>query len=94
MSGRSLYLAAYDISDPKRLRLAFEILKDYSTGGQKSVFECFLTPGEKAELLARILQIIDTSADRFLLIRLGSTSSMIPLGIARRPSNGNFFYIG
>lgn len=36
------YLAAYDVSDPKRLQQALHVLRDYATGGQKSVFECFL----------------------------------------------------
>ena len=40
---RTLYLIAYDISHPKRLNRVRHFLKNYSTGGQKSVYECFLT---------------------------------------------------
>ncbi len=45
MSTRKLYIAAYDISNPRRLRQALKILKGYACGRQKSVFECYLTAG-------------------------------------------------
>lgn len=94
MAKRTLYLAAYDVSDPKRLRQALEVLKDYSTGGQKSVFECFMTPGEKAELLRRALGVIDRKEDRFLLLKLGEDARTIVLGVAREPKDEAFFYVG
>ena len=70
MTARTLYIAGYDISNAKRLRLALAVLKEFSTGGQKSVFECFLTPAERAELVQRITAILDHEEDRFLLLRL------------------------
>jgi hypothetical protein len=51
METRSLYLAAYDVADPRRLRAALGIVKGFSTGGQKSVHECFFTAGERTRLL-------------------------------------------
>ena len=38
---RKLYLVAYDVREPSRLRRALHILKDYAYAGQKSVFECW-----------------------------------------------------
>jgi CRISPR/Cas system-associated endoribonuclease Cas2 len=64
-SMRRLYVAAYDICAPRRLRAALHVLKGYATGGQKSVFECFLTPAERAALLAEIGQVIEASEDSF-----------------------------
>ena len=58
MNQRQLYLAAYDISSPSRLRLGLKVLRRYASGGQKSVFECFLNASEKASLLAEIDAVI------------------------------------
>lgn len=47
MSNRDLYIAAYDISSARRLRAALKLVKGHATGGQKSAYECFLTPAER-----------------------------------------------
>jgi CRISPR-associated protein Cas2 len=94
MSQRQLYLAAYDVSDPKRLRDALLVLRNYSTGGQKSVFECFLTAAEKGALLEEIGAVIDLEEDRFFLLRLDPRSKVRTLGIAVRPADPAYFYIG
>lgn len=91
---RRLYVAAYDISAPRRLRAALHVLKGYATGGQKSVFECFLTPAERARLLEEIGEVIETSEDSFILLRLDPRSEVRTLGIAVAPSDPPFFYHG
>lgn len=94
MANRRLYVAAYDISAPRRLRAALEILKAYATGGQKSVFECFLTEGERKALLAEISEVIERGEDSFLLVRLDPRSRVRTLGIAVPPEDPPFFYFG
>ncbi len=94
MTTRLLHIACYDVSDDRRLRRALYVLRDYATGGQKSVFECFLTPGEKYELIDRVNAVIDPKEDRFLLLRLDGRRSMHVLGVARAPLDPDFFYIG
>lgn len=94
MSKRTLYIAAYDVSDPARLRAALHVLKGYSCGGQKSVFECFLTDSEKASLLAEIRSVIDLTEDRFMLVRLDPRMKVRVLGIAVEPVDPEFFYVG
>lgn len=94
MSDRALYLAAYDISDPRRLRAALYVAKNYSTGGQKSVFECFLTEAEREQFLKEILDCIDPVEDRFLLLRLDARSTVITLGIAVPPEEPDCYYVG
>jgi CRISPR-associated protein Cas2 len=93
-SMRRLYVAAYDICAPRRLRAALHVLKGYATGGQKSVFECFLTPAERAALLAEIRQVIEASEDSFLLVRLDARRAVHTLGIAVPPAHPPFFYHG
>jgi len=90
---RRLYLAAYDVSHPRRLRLALERLKGYATGGQKSAYECWLSNGEKAELLHDMALILEEDADRFLLIALDPRATVLTLGTAEVPADGTTFYI-
>ncbi len=91
---RDFYLVAYDISDPARLQQALNLLKGYSTGGQKSVFECFLTSGEKGQIQRAIQQIIDPEEDRAHIFALDGRSRIHTLGIAMRPKIPDFFYFG
>ncbi len=94
MSKRILYIAAYDICDPRRLREALHVLRGYACGGQKSVFECFLTAAEKRELLVGIRAVMDEGEDRFLLLRLDPRSRVQTLGIAVEPADPDFFFVG
>lgn len=94
MSKRTLYLAAYDISAPRRLRRVLGIVKDFATGGQKSAYECFLDKAEKHEILNRVLNSIDPHEDRFFLLRLKEKPRVHVLGIAVQPADPSFFYQG
>ena len=94
MSQRPLYLAAYDVSCPRRLIQALRVLKGYACGGQKSVFECYLTPRERAELLIEVREVIEPADDRFLLLPLAAGRPVGTLGIAVAPEDPAFFYIG
>ncbi len=94
MAKRQLYLAAYDISCNRRLRKALYVLRGFASGGQKSVFECFLTHSEKAQLLDDISQVIDPVEDRFILLKLAGAKHIRTLGKAVPPQDGSFFYVG
>lgn len=93
MPNRALYLAAYDIRDSRRLRAALNCLKAYATGGQKSLFECFLTDAEKHALMDDMAALI-TNDDRFLLARLDPRCKVHALGRAVPPSDPEFYYHG
>lgn len=94
MTKRALYIACYDISDAGRLRKALQVLRNYATGGQKSVFECFLTEAEKRALVAEVRAVIDEAEDRFLLLRLDPRGAVRVLGIAVPPADSDYFYLG
>lgn len=94
MVSRDLYIAGYDISCAKRLRQALAVLKEYAVGGQKSVFECFLTEAERAELVRRILSVINCQEDRFLLLRLDPRGEIRVQGRGVRPQNPPYFVVG
>ena len=93
METRSLNLAAYDVAHPRRLRAALELVKGYSTGGQKSVHECFLTAGEKAHLLHDMALVLEEDEDSFLLLRLDPRARVVTLGKAIEPVDAPYFYL-
>jgi CRISPR-associated protein Cas2 len=92
-TARALYIAAYDIRDNRRRRLALTAMKAHSTGGQKSVFECFLTESERKALLAEVEEIV-APEDRFFLLKLDPRSDVRCLGVAEPPDDPPFFYLG
>lgn len=94
MAKRALYLACYDIADDKRLRRALQVLRGYATGGQKSVFECYLNRTERTQLVEAVREVIDPSEDRFLLMRLDARRRVRVLGIGVVPQDPEYFYIG
>lgn len=93
MPKRTLYLAAYDVTEPDRLAQALYVMKGYASGGQKSVFECFLSERERDRLVAEMEATLDWSSDRFLLMPLGKVTVQT-LGIALPPSDPEFYYFG
>ncbi len=94
MTDRVLHIAAYDISSSVRLREALKILKEYASGRQKSVFECFLTPTERQELLRRMHDLLDPDEDRFLILRLDPRGKIRTRGKAVKPQDPPWFYVG
>lgn len=91
---RTLYLIAYDIREDKRLNSVRYFLKGYSTGGQKSVYECFLTDGEIKFVMSRIRMLILEIEDRVHIFRMDGRSRTHAIGIAVQPKDPEYFYIG
>lgn len=91
---RSFYIIAYDISDEDRLNRVRHYLKGYSTGGQKSVFECFLTPAEVREVMRELRRLIEPAEDRVHLFIMDARSRTHTLGVAIQPKDPAYFYFG
>ena len=94
MSKRALYIAAYDVASPRRMRQVHRVVKACATGGQKSVFECFLTPRERERLLVQVRRRIDEREDRFALLRVEERTAPVLLGVATPPADPDFRYVG
>ncbi len=94
MSNRDFYLAAYDVSSPRRLAAALALVRGYTTGGQKSVHEIYLTPGARHELLHNMALLLDEDEDRFFLLRLDPSARTYALGVAAKPADPDYFYVG
>ncbi len=91
---RALYLVAYDIADPKRLRRVHALAKAHAYGGQKSVLECWLTDAERVQLLEKLARTIRAEEDRLFLLRLDRAARVRTLGLAVPPADPCFFYHG
>lgn len=94
MSNRDLYLAAYDVADPRRLRQALHAVRGYASGGQKSVHEVHLTPAERTRLLERMAELLDEAEDRFALVRMDPRSTVLAYGRALVPTDAACIYFG
>jgi CRISPR-associated protein Cas2 len=91
---RTLYIIAYDIREPRRLNRVRYFLKGYSTGGQKSVYECFLTEGELKFIISTLKRLILEVDDRVHIFQMDGRSKTHTLGIALQPKDPSYFYIG
>jgi CRISPR-associated protein Cas2 len=91
---RHLFLIGYDIASPRRLRRALKVVKAHAVGGQKSLYECWLTSGELQQAMRSLRELIDAAEDRVVLLRLDPRAQVHTLGIAVEPEDGEFFYAG
>ena len=94
MEARLLYIIAYDIADEKRINRVRHLLKGYSTGGQRSVYECFLTESELNYLVEELSYLIDERFDRIHIFQIDRRAKIYLLGIALPPKDPAYFYIG
>lgn len=94
MTKRSLWIVAYDICHARRLRRVLHVVKGYSTGGQRSVHECWLSRGEWLALVEALGSAIDPREDSVLLIAPERRTGVRTLGVAVGPRDAGFFYLG
>lgn len=72
---RRNFIVTYDVRDDKRLRRIHRVCRGYGQHLQYSVFECDLTPQEKAEMESRLRDEMNLAEDQVLFIDLGPASS-------------------
>ena len=73
-----LYIITYDISDPKRWRKVFRLMKGYGDWLQLSVFQCRLSRKRHAELIAALDGLIHHSEDHILIMNIGPAETVKP----------------
>ncbi len=87
---RSLYLAAYDIRDHRRLARACKYFKTWRVAGQKSVPELWLTAADLQRIRREITDIIDTGEDSLHILALDPRMHIHCLGLAASHSAPHF----
>lgn len=68
---RQTYIVSYDISDPKRLRKVFKLMRGYGDHLQLSVFQCELNRRELVELRSRLGDVIHFGEDQVMFVDVG-----------------------
>lgn len=91
---RRLFLVAYDIRQPKRLRRALRVARAVASGGQKSAYECWLSEVDRHALIRQMSELLDTDDDQLAVIPLDPRRSVTTIGRALPPSDPDFFYFG
>jgi CRISPR-associated protein Cas2 len=73
-----LYIVAYDISDQKRWRRVFNLMKGYGEWLQLSIFQCRLSRKRHAELIALLDGIVHHREDHVVLLDVGLADRVSP----------------
>jgi CRISPR-associated protein Cas2 len=73
-----LYLVTYDISDDRRWRRVFKLMKAYGQWVQLSVFQCRMSDRRRAELIQLLDGIINHGQDHALVMDLGPADQVVP----------------
>lgn len=84
---RQTFVISYDVSDPKRLRKVYRLMRGWGDHIQLSVFRCELNPRELVELRSRLALVINASEDQVLFVDVGpvegrGSTSIRAIGVA------------
>jgi CRISPR-associated protein Cas2 len=90
---RRLYLVCYDIADNKIRQGVHRIVRTYSSGGQKSAYECYLSISEQ-HTLNKLVEIQLEPDDSFVIQPIITPNEIRVLGVALRPINSSFTLVG
>jgi CRISPR-associated protein Cas2 len=71
MAEERLYLVTYDISDQRRWRRVFKLMKGYGHWLQLSVFQCRLTARRRSDMAAALERLIEREDDHVLIVDVG-----------------------
>jgi CRISPR-associated protein Cas2 len=71
-----LYVVSYDISDARRWRRVFRIMKGYGEWLQLSVFQCRLSRARLVQLEAALREAMNQSEDHVLILDIGPADSV------------------
>ena len=73
-----LYVISYDISEPKRWRRVFRIMKGYGEWLQLSVFQCRLSKMRMLQLEAALGEAMNHQEDHVLILDIGPAENVTP----------------
>jgi CRISPR-associated protein Cas2 len=73
-----LYVISYDISEDKRWRRVFRIMKGHGEWLQYSVFQCRLDRQRYVQIQAELNEVIHHLEDHVLILNLGPVDSVNP----------------
>lgn len=92
-AARTLYLVCYDVCKTPLRRRVQKYLTGYKVGGQKSFFECWLTPAELREVRETLPELLDLASDRAHIFQLDPRMARDLLGRATAPLTDVFLIV-
>jgi len=90
---RTLFLVCYDVAAPNRLAKVHKTIQAYALGGQKSFYECWLTPDDLRSLRESLAGLINPTEDRVHFFQLDPRIRPLFFGQAKRPSMTPFLIV-
>ncbi|MDR1686844.1 MAG: CRISPR-associated endonuclease Cas2 [Desulfovibrio sp.] len=90
---RTLFLVCYDISGQNRLHRVHNCVKAYAVGGQKSFYECWMTPAEYRALQRKLEQLANLREDTVHFFQLDPRMHPLFYGQAKRRSTQPFMIV-
>ncbi len=90
-----LFLVAYDICEPNRLRKVAKTCELYGVRIEKSVFECDLTEALFQQFWLEMIDLIDEEEDAVIAFRIckGCLKNTLMLGKLQRPKKIICYFI-
>jgi CRISPR-associated protein Cas2 len=73
-----LYVISYDISNAKRWRRVFKLMKGYGEWLQLSVFQCRLDRVRMLQLEAALREAVNQREDHVLILDIGPSENVVP----------------
>lgn len=89
-----LHLVAYDVRCPRRLAAVRRRVTAWVHGGQRSAWECWARPAERAALVAAVAAPLDLATDSLAVFDLPAAGPFIALGRGRAPHRAALLYVG
>lgn len=89
------YIVCYDISDDRRRQQLADLMLDYGTRVEESVFECALESQLAAGMTERIRKVVDTGEDKVLVYGLcdACAQKALIIGPVQRPCEAEFYIL-
>ena len=89
------YLVCYDVSNDRRRQHLVDVLLDYGTRVEESVFECSLEAQLAASMTDRIRKVVDTGEDKVLVYGLceSCAGKVLTIGPVERPQEAEFYIL-
>ncbi len=91
---RQYYLFAYDVSENRRRVKLCDMAQRFATGGQKSAYECWLSPAEASAIRSFSAGVIEEAEDSVMMLRLDVRAATRQLGRGQPPSDPDIFIFG
>lgn len=93
MPHRHHFLVCYDIADPSRLQAVHRRVMAHAIGGQKSLYECWLSVVEHRQLWRLLHQLIVPAQDSVHFYALDSDCTAQLFGVATQRTCSPFLIV-